>query len=405
MTESSTELALQIGELSIRGGLITAEELEDAVHVSKKTSTSLRRVLAMNGQMTEDAVNAALILRKRVDDNQMLLESAIKALVAVAQKGVELETAIRQLNPGMPKKAGAKFAHKLADSMAAAGIVSPQQLNQGLYNSMNTGLPLGMVLVAMDLVSPPVLEWCLTGERMVREKTLKEEEMVQALRAARLRGTSFQQSLVDHRFPTTGLERGFGIGELLVLASVITETQLLAAREIELVDEKNIEQVLLDCGMASELIINASQQLLAMIKQGVLFEDEAAVIVRKLRRASSPEEIARILNNLQQEVEILEAPIELIDLLKAAGIVGQADIEAATPIALEKRVPLLKTLLDAHVISEHAVQTAHQCKQFLDSHALEVEQAKIALAYAVENETSLIDTLNHFGWNRTFVTA
>jgi hypothetical protein len=211
--------------------------------------------------------------------------------------------------------------------------------------------------------------------------------------------------LVDHRFSTAGLQRGFGIGELLVLASVITETQLLAAREIELVDKKNIDRVLLECGMASTLMIGASQQLLAMIQQGILFEDQAAVIVRKLRRASSPDEINRILNNLQLEVESQEAPVDLIDLLKAAGIVSPADIETATPIALQQRVPLLKALLDAHIVSEQIVQTAHQCKQFLDTHALEPEQAKIALSYAVENETPLIDTLNHFGWNRTFVTA
>jgi hypothetical protein len=405
MTDLPHQLALQIGELSIRGGLITAEDLEDAVRVSAKMNVPLPRVLAMNGHMTEEAVNAALVLRRRVDDNQMPLETAVKALMAVAQKGVELETAIRQLNPGMPKRSGEQVTHILAEIMAAAGVVSPQQLNQGLYNSLNTGLPLGMVLVAMDLVSPLVLEWCLTGQRMVREGTLKQEELVQALRAARLRGTTFVQSLVDHRFSTAGLQRGFGIGELLVLASVITETQLLAAREIELVDKKNIDRVLLECGMASTLMIGASQQLLAMIQQGILFEDQAAVIVRKLRRASSPDEINRILNNLQLEVESQEAPVDLIDLLKAAGIVSPADIETATPIALQQRVPLLKALLDAHIVSEQIVQTAHQCKQFLDTHALEPEQAKIALSYAVENETPLIDTLNHFGWNRTFVTA
>jgi hypothetical protein len=405
MTDLPHQLALQIGELSIRGGLITADHLEDAVRLSEKMNVPLPRVLAMNGYMTEQAVNAALVLRKRVDENQMPLESAIKALVAVAQKGVELETAIRQLNPSMPKRSGEKITHTLAELMAAAGVVSPEQLNQGLYNSLNTGLPLGMVLVAMDLVSPLVLEWCLTGQRMVREGTLKQDEVVQALRAARLRGTTFQQSLVDHRFSTSGLQRGFGIGELLVLASVITETQLLAAREIELQDEKSIDQVLLECGMASSLIIGASQQLLSMIKQGILFEDQAATIVRKLRRASSPEEIDRILNNLQLEVESQEAPIDLIDLLKAAGVVSQAEIETATQLALQQRVPLLKTLLDAHIVSEQIVQIAHQCKSFLDTHALDLEQARIALSYSIENDTPLIDTLNHFGWNRTFVTA
>jgi hypothetical protein len=405
MTDLPHQIALQIGELSIRGGLITAEHLEDAVRLSEKMNVPLPRVLAMNGHMSEEAVNAALVLRKRVDDNQMQLESAIKALVAVAQKGVELETAIRQLNPGMPKRSGEKITHTLAELMAAAGIVSPEQLNQGLYNSLNTGLPLGMVLVEMDLVSRLVLEWCLTGQRMVREETLKQDEVVQALRAARLRGTTFQQSLVDHRFPTTGLQRGFGIGELLVLASVITETQLLAAREIELQDEKSIDQVLLECGMASSLIIGASQQLLSMIKQGILFEDQAAIIVRKLRRASSPEEINVILNNLQLEVESQEAPIDLIDLLKAAGLVSQAEIETATQLALQQRVPLVKTLLDAHIVSEQIVQIAHQCKGFLDTHALDPEQAKIALSYSIEHDTPLIDTLNHFGWNRTFVTA
>ena len=290
MIELPHQIALQIGELAIRGGLITPQHLEDAVRLAEKMNISLGRVLEMNGFMSENAVNAALILRKRVDDQDMHLEAAIKALVYVTQKGVELETAIRQLNPAM-RQPGQKIAHKLGELMAGAGIVSPQQLNQGLYNSVNTGLPLGMVLVEMDLVSPTVLEWCLTAQRLVRDRTLLQDQAMQALRAARLRGTTFQQSLIDHHFPATGLQRPFGIGELLVLASVITETQLLAAREIELVDEKRLEQVLFECGMASEFMLSASQQLLSMVAEGVLFEDQAAIIVRKLRCAVSTDEM------------------------------------------------------------------------------------------------------------------
>lgn len=401
MTESAqlepAELALRLGDLLVRTGVVTPEALEDAVALSEKMHIPLERTLGMNGHLNADGVQAAITLQNMLDSQQISLDSAVKVLELVAFQSMEFNTALRKLAPGVEKAQG-KLTSKLGEIMRQAGVVNPRHLDEGLRQSLNTGLPLGLVLIGMGAISNQNLHSTLLALRLIRDQVLDRESAIQALRVARLQEISLKQSLEDQKIRTIKLQ--FGVGELFVLAGFMTEGQLLSAQELELVEDKAIQQVLLECGYGTPLTIEATLRLLDMIKKGTLFEDQAASILKRIRHVKTHAEMNEIFSNPgDYDVESLKT--DLNDLLFMTGLVSNEDIEAAKPLAESNKVPLVQTLQQVGALDQATVSAMKECKAALDAGIISSEQAVIAVVYANENKTSLTDTLKKFGWAPT----
>lgn len=388
------ELALKLGDLLIRTGIVTAESLEDAVALSEKMRISLDRTLGMNNHLTAEGVQAAFNLQNMIDNNQISLESAVKVLELVALQSMEFNTALRKLAPGVEKAQG-KLTTKLGEIMREAGVVNPRNLDEGLRQSLNTGLPLGLVLIGMGAISNQNLHSTLMAQRLSRDGELTREAAIQALRFARLQEISLKQSLEEQKIRNIKLQ--FGVGELFVLAGFMTEGQLLSAQELELVEDKKIEQVLLDCGYANPITLEAALRLLDMIKKGTLFEDQAANIFKRIRHIRTHAEMNEVFSNLgDYDIEALKTDIN--DLLFMTGLVSDEDIAAAKPLSDSNKVPLVQTLQQVGVLDQPTVAAIKDCKDALDAGIISSEQAVIAVVYANENKTTLTETLKRFGW-------
>ena len=111
---------------------------------------------------------------------------------------------------------------------------------------------------------------------MINQKTITFEQGAQALRASRLRFAPLEITLQEQGVRPGTTATTFSIGDLLVLVNAITETQLLAARELELVEDRPLEEVIVECGMTNQTIVDASIQLSEIVREGGLSEDQAA---------------------------------------------------------------------------------------------------------------------------------
>jgi len=111
MSEDAAELALRIGDLLLRSGAVTIEALEDAVGLSAKMRMPLGRVLGMHGHLNEAGMQAALSLQEMIEQKKITLDSAVKALEMVAVQGLDFNTALRKMAPGVEKSQG-RLTHK-----------------------------------------------------------------------------------------------------------------------------------------------------------------------------------------------------------------------------------------------------------------------------------------------------
>jgi hypothetical protein len=205
--------------------------------------------------------------------------------------------------------------------------------------------------------------------------------------------------------PSQGVDREFSLGDLLVMANSLTSTQLLAVREFCLGHDKGPSEVLQELGMASEEVVDASEQMLTMIKEGVLTKDQAALLVRKLCRCTDVEQMMEILSNIDDEISQKQEVVQVLDLVGFCNLITPELLESAMEESAKVNAPLLKLIRDSGILSAHLFTCAQACKATVDSGVIELEQGLIALTYAAENETTFADALAHFGWHNQLVAA
>ena len=109
------------------------------------------------------------------------------------------------------------------------------------------------------------------------------------------------------------------------------------------------------------------------------------------------------IDEIQDEIDQEVTTVEVQEILQKAGLLSDKEIQIATALALSNRQPLLKTLVDAKLVNEKGLEYASQCKIYLDHNLIKMEQAAIAMVYAMENNISIDDTLDCFGWSAPVV--
>jgi len=402
MSEETVAATIQIGDLLVKSGLMAAEVLDEVNRLAFKMRLPIGRILTMHGYVTNEALAVALEVQARVRDQALPLEHGLKALNIAANEGVSLDIAISRLTPQKQvRERVVPTNNRLGEILIAAGFASPKQIEEGLLAVADTGLPLGMVLYARGIISRTGLNSALAAQRIIRLEIAERDKIIYVLKNARLRSISLRQSLTDNDIDPNLAQEEFGIGELLVLSGAISESQLLTAKEIESVESKPVGQVMTELGFASEPCIQATTHILKMIREGVLFENQAAQIVKKIQFASSNQELNDALASIgaSADEDIDERPtFEVADILRRAGLLSDKELQIATALSLSNRNPLLKTLLDAKLVDRQILDMASQCKTYLDHHLIEIQQATIAISYALDNNLTLDETLDCFGW-------
>jgi hypothetical protein len=390
---------IQLGELLIRGGLLGPEQFEAAYRLSFKMRLPIGRVLTMHGHVTEEQLRAALEIQARIRDGLIPFEHAIQALLLVSHEGLPLETALNRSGPvAMPTQV--PTYNRLGEILTASGIASQPLVDQGMMTSAETGLPLGLVLLNKGVITRAALNSALAAQRLIREGKVDREQVLYALKLARLRSISLEQSLHETG-QYANLQPVFGIGELFVMAGAISESQLLTAHELEATQDRELDEIFVELGYASKPCIKAAKHILKMIEAGVLFEDQAAQIISKVQYASSNDELQRVLSLIDEDPAAIfeeRQPIEITDILKKSGLISDKDLQIATALALANKVPLMKTLFDARLIDEQVLDHATHLKTYLDHDLLKLEQATIVMAYCLENNMTVEETLDTFGW-------
>jgi hypothetical protein len=401
MTEETAAATVQIGDLLVRSGLIAPELLDEVNRLAFKMRLPIGRILTTHGHITDEAMAMAIEVQALIRDRALPIDQGVKALALATAEGLSLDEAIQKLTP-QKKERIIPTHNRLGEILLAAGFATPKQIEEGLIAVADTGLPLGMVLYARGIISRTGLNSALAAQKLIRNDVAERDKIIYVLKNARLRAISLRQSLSENNIDPDLAQDEFGVGELLVLSGAISESQLMTAKEIESVESKSIEQVIPELGFASAPCVQATVHILKMIREGVLFENQAAQIVKKIQFASSTQELNDALATLGENVDedMDEQPVyEVTEILRRAGLVSDKELQIATALSLSNRNPLLKTLFDAKLVDKKVLDMAGQCKTYLDHNLIQPEQATIAITYALDNNLTIDETLDCFGWS------
>ena len=326
--------SVTVGDLLKKVGLVSDSQLAQANSISTKTGAPLGSVLVDTGILTLDLSRAALLAQSLVSENVLPAEVAALALKVVFEQGIGFEEALGTLGW---RSEYYQVTNWLGQLLYKAGAVSENGIQAAVEASYASGLPLGRVLVLRKVIPESVAYAALTCQVLVRERKITQEQAVDALRTALCTRKSIEEALELEGYQQEKQRKSVRLGELLIVAGLVSEIDLLSAVEKGMLDNKPIGQVLLNLNLIDQATLDRALSLQGMINTQALTPFEAATVLQDLqnRTASDTQDLAVIeVPDGQKPPGIGEVP----ELLKVFGLYDEKDLlKAVQDLLLEKQ--------------------------------------------------------------------
>jgi signal transduction histidine kinase len=326
--------SVTIGDLLKKVGLVSDAQLAQANSISTKTGAPLGSILVDTGILTLDLSRAALLAQSLVTENVLPLEVAALALKVVFEQSIGFEEALGTLGW---RSEYYQVTNWLGQLLYKAGAVSENGIQAAVEASYASGLPLGRVLVLRKVIPESVAYAALTCQVLVRERKITQEQAVDALRTALCTRKSIEEALELEGYQQEKQRKSVRLGELLIVAGLVSEIDLLSAVEQGMLDNKPIGQVLLNLKLIDEATLDRALSLQGMINSQALTPFEAATVLQDLQNRTASD---------TQDLAIIEVPQgqktpglgEIPELLKVFGLYDEKDLlRAVQDLLLEKQ--------------------------------------------------------------------
>lgn len=302
----------RLGELFLEAGIISPVILNNCLVISKRTAMPLGRVLVMSGHVSDLDVECAIRTQRSVREGSIEVQMAKELLRFAHVHQVTIDEAYR-LN-GISRELGS--LSRLGKLLLAAGIVSEESLKRGMRYSEQTGYPLGLSLVHLDLITERTLTTCINLQILLRDGHLHFFDAVKAVQFIVRDGESFEGLLT-----ALGL-KGVGIatpppkvGELLVDAKLLSAEDAMVLAELGTEQDMQYGELVTTYNLVQRNVIYAAVQLQKMFKNPMFTRARAARLLKLVH------EMNTTLEHVMSDFDVIE---QAVTLLRAAGVIDEA---------------------------------------------------------------------------------
>ena len=384
------------GDLLVKAGMVQAKTVADALGFSRNTGLPIGRVLVGWGAISEENVKAALSAQSLVRDLMVPSQLAIDALRMVGAGTATFDEALRRLGY---QSEYFEVTNKLGQLLRDAQLIDDRQLDEALNTCFSSGLQLGRVLVHSGTLSTLTAYAALTAQILVRDGKISREQAISALRLAAEHRSTIEDSLNMSGFKLIQDRGSIRLGELLVLAELVSEDELLSAIERGLVDETPIGEVLVAANFITEEELKNALTLQKEVSLANLDPIEAADILAKAKREGSPLDVlleAAAAEKAQKAAPPLQLSLE--EMLVLVGIIQQDELAALRAKSKTAGTALEKLLLAQGTLSRDALDVINRCQFLVNIGNLTVEEAIFALHVWYWGSESFDSLLRRLGW-------
>jgi len=301
---------LLIGDLLLQSGYVTEDQLNQAVPMAMRTGFPVGRILEESGLISPSIVQAAVLAQSLIQDKLLHLKLGMKALKLVGERDITLEEALKQLGW---RSEYYEVANKLGQLLIDAGAMGEEQLKIAFEVCFATGLPLGRVLVLRKVVPEVVAYTALSAQVFLRDGKITRESALSAIRDAGSKKNTIQGSISASKTINPNVR----LGELLVLAGIVSEVDLVSALETGMSLGSMIGQVLVMAGRISQPVLDNALKLQAEANAHKLTIAEAA---EKLRRGDFEVQTVPPLAKGDETVQAAFKALEKVDGTELRGI-------------------------------------------------------------------------------------
>lgn len=439
---SETKRAVKLGALLVGLEFITQQELVAIMDMAHQVGMPLGRALVLSGKITDAELTIALQLHALMRTSDVTMEIAKRTFSLVCYQGMPLIDALQRTgwtpSPNLPKETS-----QLGTLLLEANMITPDQLREAQDTSHKLGLPLGRILTLMGLISHPVIVRVVDLQSMIRVGKISQAEAVEYLKDDSMphpeayqpqdsRAAEADNSAVnatpENSLPTTirvpesqslpskpktqallsaddPNKRNIRLGELLILAGILTESDMMNAVELSLTRGEPVGAVLIQLGLISTDQLRLALRLQESISVGSI-DIQSATDTLLLETGNS---LIPKLTDVEPDptpkrsrlAEQNDAPkLRIGELLKMCGFVLEEEIQSAISVARDYPSVLGRMLVVNGYIDESTLLAALRCQFMVRNKLINVEQAIKAMQYARQQKLSFDDALDELGFYR-----
>jgi tetratricopeptide (TPR) repeat protein len=389
--ELSKKDTLPIGDLLIDLGLINKQDLQQAKRISKDTGLPIGRVLIMSGWMEEQHLQIVLDAQVHLREGRLSTEKAKAIIDRAFKENVAFETAASDMGLSLDNKT------RLGELLISADLVTEDQLKAGLETSASSFLPIGRTLVLSGVLSEELLTTAINAQKLLRAQKITRKQAIEGIKAAKQRAPEPPPQGRQRHFYKLPARNSVRLGELLIAADALTETQLSSAVEIGLVNGLSLGQVLIEMGLVEPQALDASlalQKMLADEKLGM--EAASRILFRICHEKITLSEALRTTTDVAPHSE----DRSLLQFLKLNQQISESDLKKLADFVLRDSPVMAKALVRANVLSEEMVNNAYRCQQLWQRGAISLEHACITLNHARNNQITVEEALHELNWTQ-----
>jgi hypothetical protein len=384
---------IRLGDLLTKAGLLRAEDLREGMLIAKQQSLPVGRVLIMAEFISEPNLQAAVQAQSMLKDGVIDIDTAISALQFSARGNLSLDEALNQC--GWKDKSGSA-TNKLGGLITEAGLISKEQLEQGLNQCQMSGLPLGRVLVAMGFMTESLLAAALNAQILIRDSKIQRELAIQGLRACHERQISIEQSLRDAGLLQIPVQDTVRLGELFVMANLLNQENLMQAVELGLTESKPIGQVLVENQLVTEQMLEDALAVQRLVAEGKLKKEQCGEVLATM--GSQGITIEEAIKRLEPPKSSNASGLPLYQFLQLAGLINAKDIEEALKQGSRDTELMGRMLLLTGAIDTASLTSAVRLNEMVTNNVLKAEQAILAMGLCQNRNCSVEQAFKSLGW-------
>ncbi len=389
----------RIGDLLVQAGILTQLQLSEAARSAKAKRIQIGQALVMNGVISPRDLQSVLEAQSNLRDKSVEPAEALRCLKIAYKLGASFKDILAEYVS--PKQTQTS---KLGELLVESGLVSYEVLAKAVEQSYSTGLPLGRMLVLHETISNELLTLALDLQVRVRDEMMTRQEALTAIRTAAGMApiTPGSAEAKPAPAPEGPRKKGLRIGELMVMAGVLTETDVMNALEWGLVNHQTIGKVLISQNLVSQTLLDAALSLQRMVDQENFEAAKASECLARIHGSGIALEEA--LAEIREEKVAKDGEVTYEKLLMLARVVSEDDLEAAFDISAQSATVIGKILVLTGHMDVPTLQATLRCYQLFSRGLLSQDDAVVTLDYSLHQNSDgpikFDDALKELGWNK-----
>lgn len=397
MLEKQASSTDNFGTLVLSTGLISPQQMEEAKKTSKNLNVPLERSLVMLDMMSGFLLGLVQEANELVSNGTVSLDLAVRALRLARQHNMKLKDAIGVLGQ-VHKKTGRvqTITTPVTELLLASNMITMEQIGRAVSQAQDSGMQTGRILVLNRDVSSWMMTAVLNALLMVRDGKIEKDHAKEAISTVGNRRVSIEQALFELGLYVEKEGNTVRIGELVAMAGLVSESDMLECLEIELVKEKQFGQILLEQGLVTSDLLEAAIILQDMVASGNIKAFQAAEALRAVRDKGVM--VYQAMAELKPPPQAPQKHISPQDLLVEAGFLDRDTIQQLVTDEETSSIRVGKKVLTAGIISEAFLYLALRTYSLFRQGFLSADQATKALALCKSDNMSLDEVLSKQGW-------